>query len=63
MRTVGVLGIEHEITPEGWSIVWHTVEAPTPGVNPTGWFALDVSDMDTGDLLAPYGGAVPALPA
>jgi hypothetical protein len=62
MRTVGVLGIEHDITPGSWSITWATVPAPTPGANPTGWFALDVSDLDSGDLLAPFGGPVGALP-
>lgn len=61
-RTVGVLGIEHEVTPEGWSITWFTAPAPTPGENPTGWFALDVSVLDSGDLLAPFGGPVGALP-
>lgn len=56
-RTVGVLGIEHDITPEQWEIRWHTDDAPTPGVNnPSGWFALDVSALDEGDLLAPFGG-------
>jgi hypothetical protein len=62
MRTVGVLGIRHEVTPDGWSIAWTTAPAPTPGVNPSGWFALDISELGTGDLLAPYGGAVGALP-
>lgn len=60
-RTIGVLGIEHSITPDGWSITWTTIEAPTPGENPTGWFALDVSELDGGDLLARFGGPVPAV--
>lgn len=63
MSTVGLLGIEHEVTPDGWSIRWLTTEAPTPGDdNPTGWFVVGGSDVDGGDLLAPFGGAVPAPP-
>lgn len=63
MSTIGLLGIEHEVTPEGWSILWTTTEAPTPGDdNPSGWFVVGGSDVDAGDLLAPFGGAVPAPP-
>jgi hypothetical protein len=63
MSTIGLLGIEHEVTPEGWSILWTTTEAPTPGDdNPTGWYVVGGSDVDGGDLLAPFGGAVPAPP-
>jgi len=60
-RTVGVLGIEHEITPEGWSIVWRLAPALTPGESPDGWFSLDVSMLDSGDVLAPFRGKVAAL--
>jgi hypothetical protein len=59
-RTLGVLGVEHVITPEGWETTWYTMEAPTPGVeNPSGWFTVDLSYVDEGDVLAPFGGAVP----
>lgn len=62
-QTLGVLGIEHEITPEGWSITFSTMGAPTPGdANPSGYLALEVSTLDGPDVLAPYGGTwgVPA---
>jgi hypothetical protein len=60
-RTLGVLGIRHAITPQSWETVLTTVEAPTPGVeNPSGWFTVDLSYVDDGDVLAPFGGAVPA---
>lgn len=63
MSTIGLLGIEHEVTPEGWLITWTTAPAPTPGEdNPTGWLIVGASDVDGGDLLAPFGGAVPAPP-
>lgn len=63
-RTIGILGTVVTVTPDdGWQVTWLTTEAPTPGENPTGWFALDVSDLDSGDLLAPFGGVVGALPA
>ena len=59
-RTLGVLGIQHTITPQTWQTVLTTVEAPTPGVeNPSGWFTVDLSYVDDGDVLAPFGGAVP----
>jgi hypothetical protein len=62
-RTVGVLGIEHEIAPDGWSVTFTTVPAPTPGdENPSGWFAVNVSELDGDDVLAPFGGPVPAVP-
>lgn len=53
-RTVGVLGIEHTITPDGWDVTFHTVDAPnvSPG-NPEGFVLVDVSLLDTGDVLAP----------
>ncbi len=60
-RMAGVLGIDLEVSPEGWSITWATTTAAAPGENPTGWFALDVSDLESGDVLAPFGGPVPAL--
>lgn len=59
-RTLGILGVEHDITPARWTTVWHTVEAPTPGANnPSGWFVWDLSEWDGPDLLASIGGAVP----
>lgn len=59
-RTVGVLGIRHLITPAGWETTWLTVEAPTPGdENPAGWVTVGLSVLDTGDVLAPFGGPVP----
>jgi hypothetical protein len=53
-EAVGVLGIEHEITAESWSTTWFTAWAPAPGANPSGWFMLDVSVLDEGDVLAPF---------
>ena len=59
--TLGVLGLVHRITPAGWETTWYTETAPTPGdENPSGWFVLDLSYLDGGDVLAPFGGAVPA---
>lgn len=56
-RTVGVLGVVHDITPEEWLCTWITETAPTPGDNnPSGWFTFDVSEWDGDDLLAPVGG-------
>lgn len=53
-RTLGVLGIAHEITPESWTTTWTTATAPTPGAgDPLGWFTLDVSELDGGDVLPP----------
>lgn len=54
-RAVGVLGIEVTATPDGWAVLWTTVDAPAPGLgNPRGWLVLDVSDLDGADLLAPF---------
>lgn len=59
-RTLGVLGIEHDITPERWTCVWKTVDAPAPGASPSdGWFVWGLSVLDSDALLAPVGGAVP----
>jgi len=58
-ETLGVVGIAHDITPEGWSITWTTMRAPTPGdANPSGWFTVDLSDLDSEDVLPPFGGLV-----
>jgi hypothetical protein len=57
---VGVLGVELEVTPEGWSIVWATESALAPGDNPSNSFAVDVSELDSDDVLATFGGPVPA---
>jgi hypothetical protein len=55
-RAVGVLGIELTATPEGWTVQWTTADAPAPGLeNPRGWFLLDISELDSPDLLAPFG--------
>ena len=55
---VGVLGIELEATPDRWTVRWTTAPAPTPGSSsPYGWFVLDESQLNGGDVLAPY--AVP----
>ena len=51
--TLGILGIEHDITPAEWSTTWIPTDAPTPGESVSGWFELDVSSLDEGDLLAP----------
>jgi hypothetical protein len=60
-RTVGVLGIEMTLTPEDWSVLWTTREAPTPGHGGVlGWFVLDASELDSGDLLAPFSQPVAA---
>lgn len=54
-RGLGVLGIRLDATPAGWSITWTTQEAPAPGrMNPSGWFTLDVSQLDSGDVLSPF---------
>lgn len=59
--TLGVLGVQHTISPGGWDTTWLTEMAPTPGVeNPSGWWVLDLSYLDDEDVLAPFGGAVPA---
>lgn len=54
-RTLGVLGIELAATPEAWSVNWTTEEA----TQATGWFVLDVSQLDGPDLLAPAAVPVP----
>lgn len=54
-QAAGVLGITHDITPAGWVTKWRTAWAPAPGQNPTGWFLLDLSELDGGDLLSPFG--------
>lgn len=57
IRTLGVLGIGLDITPDGWAITWTTGPAPTPGwSNPEGYFYLDSSELDGGDVLAPFPG-------
>lgn len=60
-RTVGVLGISWNLTPDAWAVSWATTEAPTPGDdNPGGWWTVDLSELGGDDILAPYGGIVPA---
>lgn len=54
-QAIGVLGIEHTITPDAWETVWHTIRAPAPGENISGWFTLNVSTLNGGDVLAPFG--------
>lgn len=54
---VGILGVEHDVTPDRWRVTFHTTEAPEPGVaNPSGLFLLDFSEMDGADVLAPFPG-------
>jgi len=56
--TLGVLGVELDLSPGSWSVVWATTEAPAPGrAGAAGWFVLDASELGGTDLLAPY--AVP----
>jgi hypothetical protein len=50
-RTVGVLGIELEASPEEWVVTWTTAEAPPVGTSDTGWFTLNVSQLNGNDLL------------
>lgn len=60
-RTLGVLGIAMDLTPDAWTITWHTDEAPTPGsAESGGWLLLDASSLDSGDLLAPFAVAIAA---
>lgn len=54
MQTIGLIGIEQTITPAGWEIVWFTARAPEPGENLSGWFTLNLSKLDGGDVLAPF---------
>lgn len=58
---VGILGVELEVTPEGWSIVWATESALAPGDNPSSSFAVDISELSGADELATFGGPVPAV--
>lgn len=68
IRTLGVLGIEFAITPESWSLTFHTVDATTPDEgNPGGWFLIgsgvdDGSEVDGGDLLWPLAPAPDTYP-
>lgn len=61
-RTLGVLGISVQATPDAWTVRLTTADAPTvtPG-NPSGWFVLDVSELDSGDVLAPDAAVAGAL--
>lgn len=60
-RTVGVLGIVHEITPEEWLVDFVTTDAPgaTAG-NPTGQFIVGDSEVGSGDVLVPTGAQLAA---
>lgn len=55
-RTVGVLGVTHEITPDEWLVTLVTAEATTatPG-NPSGRFIVGDSEVGSGDVLVPSG--------
>jgi len=56
---LGVFGIEHDITPDGWVVTFATERAPAPDAsNPDGWVVVDLSDVDSDDVLAAFGGAV-----
>jgi hypothetical protein len=51
-QTVGVVGIELDATPDGWTVRWATAAAPGPGSPATGGlFTLDTSTLDGGDVL------------
>jgi hypothetical protein len=50
-RTLGVLGIELEATPDDWRVTWMTTDAPGRGQAATGVFTLGVSELDGGDVL------------
>lgn len=54
-RVVGVLGVELNLSPDSWSVLWTMEDAPTGG-----WFVLDASMLDEGDVLAPFSVPVPA---
>lgn len=59
-QTVGIVGIRATLTPEAWDFTWVTAPAPDVGSTITsGWFGLDVSELDGDDLLAPYAVPVP----
>jgi hypothetical protein len=54
-RGLGVVGITLEASPDGWSVSWTTEDAPTPDrTNPRGWWTLGLSQLDSGDVLAPF---------
>ena len=55
IRGLAVLGIELDVSPDGWSVQWLTETAPVPGAdNPSGWFVVGHSSVGGSDLLAPY---------
>jgi hypothetical protein len=54
-RVVGVLGVQLDLSPERWSVVWTTTEAAAGN-----WFTLDASELDGVDVLAPFSVPVPA---
>lgn len=63
-QAIGVLGIEWEITPTMWHLVWTTTGAPSPTeVNPGGWFVINLSEVDGDDLLPSFPGPAPTDPA
>lgn len=60
-RTLGILGLEHVITPTSWQTTYLTTDAPAPGdANPSGWFVIGLSELGGEDVVAPFGGLVPA---
>jgi hypothetical protein len=59
-QAVGVLGIQWEITPDMWHLVWTTTGASSPTeVNPGGWFVVNLSEVDGDDLLPLFPGPAP----
>lgn len=55
-RGLGVLGIVHDITPDGWTTTLTTVDAPEPTEgNVTGWLIVGDGEVGSGDLLFPRG--------
>lgn len=56
IRTLAVVGVQFQITPEEWSLTWSTVEAPdVDPFAPDGLFITGGrSTLDGPDVLAPY---------
>lgn len=52
-----VMGVAFDLTPEGWTFTWSTTSAPDwqRGAIDAAYFLLDVSELGSGDVLAPFG--------
>lgn len=55
-RTLGVLGVELDLSPDDWSITWTTTEATSA----VAFFVLGDSELGGADILAPYAVPLPA---